>query len=76
VGKLKRRYSKEEFAILSACIKPYERWTIAERKSWARTCYGFRQFAAPNITSIEHYRPETETCRPLMTKTTTRKVVK
>ena len=58
LSKLQRRYSKAEFAILSECIKPYERWTVAERKSWARLGYGFRQFAAKNITPIEHYRPQ------------------
>jgi hypothetical protein len=58
VSKLQRRYSKQEFEILSACIKPYGQWTAAERKSWAATCYGFRQFAAPNITPIEHYWPD------------------
>jgi hypothetical protein len=58
VDKLKRRYSAEEFAVLSATIKVYERWTSAERKAWARTCYGFRRFAASNVTPIEHYQPQ------------------
>ena len=57
IGKLQRRYDEQELMILSACIKPYERWTVAERKAWAVKCYGFRQFAAPNITPIERYRP-------------------
>jgi hypothetical protein len=58
MGKLQRRYSAQEFETLSACIKPYERWTAAERRAWAIDCYGFRQFTASNITPIEHYWPQ------------------
>jgi hypothetical protein len=56
--KLPRRYSEQEFARLSEAIKPVERWTAAERRAWLIDCYGFRHFAAPNITPIEHYWPK------------------
>jgi hypothetical protein len=58
VSRLQRRYSAQEYEILSECIKRYERWTAAERRAWARTCYGFRRFEAANITPIELYRPQ------------------
>jgi hypothetical protein len=66
MGKLQRRYTEQEFATLAMCIKPYERWTAAERKAWAVECCGFRQFAAPNITPIEFYwpKPLTTYCGP------------
>ena len=47
MSKLPRRYSDREFATLVVCIKPYERWTAAERRAWAIDCYGFRHFAQP-----------------------------
>lgn len=31
MSKLPTRYTEQEFATLSAYIKPYEKWTIAER---------------------------------------------
>ena len=57
--RLPRRYDDQEFAILSACIKPWERWTVTERKAWTTPRHGFRQFASPNVTPIEHYQPMT-----------------
>ncbi len=56
MAKLPRRYTEHELATLKVCIKPYERWTVGERKLWAIECYGFRHFAAANITPLEHYR--------------------
>ena len=58
MSKLPRRYSDREFATLVVCIKPYERWTAAERRAWAIDCYGFRHFAAANVTPLEHYWPK------------------
>lgn len=58
MAKLERRYSKHELATLLECIKPYERWTKDELKSWRREPVGFRHFAASNITPIELYRPK------------------
>jgi hypothetical protein len=42
-------------------MKPVERWTKYEQQLWARDQFGFRHFMAPNITPIEHYRPEPPT---------------
>jgi hypothetical protein len=36
MAKLPKRYTDQEFESLSACIKPYEKWTIAERKVWGQ----------------------------------------
>ena len=58
MGKLAPRYAPEEKARLLACMKPVERWTKYEQQLWARSHYGFRHFVAPNVTPIEHYRPE------------------
>ena len=59
MGKLAKRYTDQEFATLSVCIWPYEKWTSAERKAWAADdCFGFRQFSAANITPIEFYWPK------------------
>ncbi len=58
MGKLTPRYPPEEKARLLACMKPVERWTKYEQQLWARSHYGFRHFVAPNVTPIEHYRPQ------------------
>jgi hypothetical protein len=58
MGKLTQRYSPEEKARLLTCLKPVERWTKYEQQLWARSHHGFRHFVAPNVTPIEHYRPE------------------
>jgi hypothetical protein len=57
MAKLVRRYTVEEKARLTATMKVVERWTKYERYLWERSHYGFRHFAASNITPIEHYRP-------------------
>lgn len=57
MAKLNARYTKYELATLLMCIKPVERWTVDEHRSWAQTGTGFRHFLAPNVTPIEHYRP-------------------
>ena len=56
--KLAPRYAPDEKARLLATMKPVERWTKYERYLWDRSHYGFRHFAASNITPIEHYMPE------------------
>jgi hypothetical protein len=56
--KLTLRYTPEEKARLLVCMKPVERWTKYEQQLWARSQFGFRHFVAPNVTPIEHYRPE------------------
>jgi hypothetical protein len=56
--KLERRYTKYELATLLECIKPVERWSRDERRSWARDGGGFRHFTAVNVTPIERYRPK------------------
>jgi hypothetical protein len=58
MAKLTARYQPEEKARLLATVKPVERWTKYEQQLYARSHYGFRHFAAPNITPIEHYQPE------------------
>ena len=58
MAKLTPRYTVEEKARLTATMKVVERWTKYERYLWERSHYGFRHFAASNITPIEHYMPE------------------
>ena len=58
MAKLKPRYTPAEKATLLMLIKPAERWTADEHRSWAKEQTGFRHFIAANITPIEHYRPK------------------
>ena len=58
MARLQPRYTPAEKAVLLMCIRPVERWTADERRTWVRTGTGFRHFIAPNITPIEHYRPK------------------
>jgi hypothetical protein len=58
MAKLTPRYQPEEKARLVACLKPVERWSKSEQRQWSRSHYGFRHFVSPNVTPIEHYKPE------------------
>ena len=58
MAKLTRRYDPYEFETLVMCIKPVERWTVNERKSWVKTQIGFRHFQASNVVPIEHFMPK------------------
>jgi hypothetical protein len=61
MAKLKPRHTKPELNTLLVCIAPVESWTRDDLRAWKRegvNAAGFRHFAAPNITPIEHYRPK------------------
>jgi hypothetical protein len=76
MAKLTRRYDPYEFETLVMCIKPVERWTVNERKSWVKTQIGFRHFQASNVVPIEHaeaadglFQPALEACRLILSYT-------